>query len=779
MDPISIITLCASTTASAYHVSATLYSFINGARRIDAEVEALSQEVTGVRRVLDAIGVVFANPIVRSEKATSLENGPIWAAVAGALNDCRVSLERFDEQLSPSDRKPAGRSFLKQSLKWMKLSFKAESIDKLRFQMSTHTNNLQISLQMQSSVDTIGREYSKLERSMSELTLVENTLTPDERKELEQHTGYLKKTAAAVLANLDGPSSLTLNKKDQEASRDLLRQVVTDFNHSLYEHQDDTSVEESEEEEDETSDHEQTLELDLALTLFKNGDIHFGQKQWRLAETVLREGFQHLETVSSGNEHVDVEGMQLLLIQSCMMQEKWQEAELMLKLLVKPRPGRKMTLNALQACHLLSQTYLCQYDFDFSLAYCREALAGRKVLLGKEHPLYLASLRLLVFIHLSNGDGTSAAAYARGLSADARHGPLDYIMARFSGYSTANHLRTTLQEKASAIRDLTNEGFVGQKKKEQAHDIVWQTTEVVSFDPSKSDIDYGKALWWAVGSDNEVIVRWLISRGADPNTSKSGHSVLLKAAGLGYAATVHTLCQSGAEINATDYAGRTSLLWASLWGFNETVQILLSHGADVEKADDSKCTPLMDAALKGHESTVRLLLESGALLERSSERGKTALMLAAENSETEVCRVLIQHKANVNASNPSGETTLLIAAGTREELLLKVLLDAGANVNAKDDRGLTALRKLAPSGRVSAMRLLLDAGAEVDVEPEGDCTALLECVDSGKVDQVKLLLEYGANPERTRYERNAMETAKLRHNQECIDVLTKHTAGKD
>lgn len=148
MDPISIITLCASATLSAYNVSQTLYSFINSSRSIDAEVEALASEVTGVRRVLDAIGVIFANPLIKSEKATSVENAPIWAAVAGALNDCRISIENFNLQLTGHTRKPAGNSFLRQSLKWMKLSFKLEDICKIRFQMNTHTNNLQISLQM-------------------------------------------------------------------------------------------------------------------------------------------------------------------------------------------------------------------------------------------------------------------------------------------------------------------------------------------------------------------------------------------------------------------------------------------------------------------------------------------------------------------------------------------------------------------------------------------------------------------------------------------------------
>lgn len=148
MDPISILSLAASTTTATYTVATALYQFINALKSVDSEIEALAGEVTSLRRVLDAINVTITNnPILMGEKAMAPENTPIWAAVAGSLNDCRVTVERL--ALTLPKQGPSGkRNFLRQTIKVFKYNNSTDDVQNNRAHVNTHVNSLQLSLQM-------------------------------------------------------------------------------------------------------------------------------------------------------------------------------------------------------------------------------------------------------------------------------------------------------------------------------------------------------------------------------------------------------------------------------------------------------------------------------------------------------------------------------------------------------------------------------------------------------------------------------------------------------
>ena len=107
----------------------------------------LSTELSGLRRSLDAISVAFQNPLVRSEKALAPENTSIWAAVAGALEDVRRTLEVFESKISSHQEDKNRRNIFKKSVTTWKLNLSDGDLATLRAQINTHVNSLQISLQ--------------------------------------------------------------------------------------------------------------------------------------------------------------------------------------------------------------------------------------------------------------------------------------------------------------------------------------------------------------------------------------------------------------------------------------------------------------------------------------------------------------------------------------------------------------------------------------------------------------------------------------------------------
>lgn len=147
MDPISIISLAGTATKSIYQISTQIYLFINHVKEVDDTVRALSTELSGLRRSLDAISTALQNPIVRTEKATAPENTPIWAAVAGALDDCRRSLEDFEKKIAPHQQAKNRRNIFKRSVTAWKLDLSDADIRGIRGQTNTHTNSLQVALQ--------------------------------------------------------------------------------------------------------------------------------------------------------------------------------------------------------------------------------------------------------------------------------------------------------------------------------------------------------------------------------------------------------------------------------------------------------------------------------------------------------------------------------------------------------------------------------------------------------------------------------------------------------
>uniref|UniRef100_A0A914CB07 Uncharacterized protein n=1 Tax=Acrobeloides nanus TaxID=290746 RepID=A0A914CB07_9BILA len=104
------------------------------------------------------------------------------------------------------------------------------------------------------------------------------------------------------------------------------------------------------------------------------------------------------------------------------------------------------------------------------------------------------------------------------------------------------------------------------------------------------------------GLDN--IVKYLVSKGADPNLTGS--------------------------ITIDELTYEATPLWtAACFGHLKTVQLLVEHGSLIDKGADTKSTPVRVACYHGHLEIVKFLVEHGADIEIANNQGISCLMIAA------------------------------------------------------------------------------------------------------------------------------------------------------
>ena len=149
--------------------------------------------------------------------------------------------------------------------------------------------------------------------------------------------------------------------------------------------------------------------------------------------------------------------------------------------------------------------------------------------------------------------------------------------------------------------------------------------------------------------DRPEIVALLLDRGADPNGTVDGETILVHAAGAGYAPTLSLLIKHGVRVREPDGASALRKAWqedradavrvlqmagvaepeaATLFDalpFPSPLGKFLANGADPNQRDAAGRTPLIAAAAAKNLGAVRILLEHGADPDAKDEEGKSAL----------------------------------------------------------------------------------------------------------------------------------------------------------
>src|SRR5262245_6693186 len=259
---------------------------------------------------------------------------------------------------------------------------------------------------------------------------------------------------------------------------------------------------------------------------------------------------------------------------------------------------------------------------------------------------------------------------------------------------------------ASSISPLSLGGFIALSVSSREGDI--PTAKVMldgGVDINYGDIDNTSALVVAVMNKQFTFAKFLLDRGADPNTVDAyGRTPL-------YAII---------DIRNQDWSALPARKSDDPLPSLEILKDLLERGAKLDSAltkplpgrsgmdsgDTSLnagATPLMRAARSADVVTMRLLLERGADPKLTTSDGNNALMFAAgvgwrdkytrgtEAEAFEALKVMMQTGLDVRAANNKGETALHGAADRGADSIVQYLAEHGADVNAKSKRGYTPL----------------------------------------------------------------------------------------
>ena len=234
-------------------------------------------------------------------------------------------------------------------------------------------------------------------------------------------------------------------------------------------------------------------------------------------------------------------------------------------------------------------------------------------------------------------------------------------------------------------------------------------------------------LGYAAQSSCYKVVKKLIHLGADPNIPclhprcKSSYtSALVLSVQRGEYDIFLAICNSGAELDATDHYGANSLIIAAEKGRMDMVTELINRGADLDTAPSHLSNPLLCAIEKGHTDIALYLIEKGAK--------PIGIHTAVKYNRTEILLALLANGADINTLGMRNQTPLFTAARFDCYDSFCALIDNGADLNYREPKfGSTVLMWEMYSCRSHTHKYILtliDRGADLDVIDKKGCSTL-------------------------------------------------------
>jgi len=142
-------------------------------------------------------------------------------------------------------------------------------------------------------------------------------------------------------------------------------------------------------------------------------------------------------------------------------------------------------------------------------------------------------------------------------------------------------------------------------------EVRYQSDQSIRVDPTQTPSFHETPLLCSIRFQNVDLLKKFIERRVDINTlnPETGTSPLMLAAALGYSEICNLLIDSGAQINASDFAGNTPLHLA-VQGYGDripVVQTLLQRGANSKATNEEGITPTMLAKQMNNNECFQLL----------------------------------------------------------------------------------------------------------------------------------------------------------------------------
>lgn len=245
------------------------------------------------------------------------------------------------------------------------------------------------------------------------------------------------------------------------------------------------------------------------------------------------------------------------------------------------------------------------------------------------------------------------------------------------------------------------------------------------------------ALFWAVASGNEPMVRLLVEGGFQ---SHGNQRLVHRTSGKCDGETLKWVLEEGVDlVIGVGYRGQTALEWAVWHGREALTALLLARGAELRMA-------FYMAIQRQHKSIIDMLFEKGDITFADGNSGRALLHEAVQGCNESVVRSLLDRGADIAGVDYKRYTPLLTAVqcGDKALNIVGLLLERGADPQDRDNINRTALHLAAASKGVRTMALLLERGADANAQDDHQRTPLHAAIQH-KCPVIDLLLEKGGN----------------------------------
>lgn len=230
---------------------------------------------------------------------------------------------------------------------------------------------------------------------------------------------------------------------------------------------------------------------------------------------------------------------------------------------------------------------------------------------------------------------------------------------------------------------------------------------------------------------NEVdIVRYLLSKNADPNVPDSdGDTALSSAARFGHTELVPLIAEAKGDVNYVIADSGDTPMHSAVHD-PDTVSVLFDCGADPNIVSGQLRTPLDHAISMGYLDTVKVIFckrKDKPNLTLASTQG--ALQEAVLSNYADVVSFVLEAGADVNAVDNNNQPLLSTAMmPTNNEDLVRAILEYRPDVNIQDTAGNTILHLVDRWTPITLVRLIVNAGAKLDTMNNKGFTPLMSAI---------------------------------------------------
>ena len=326
------------------------------------------------------------------------------------------------------------------------------------------------------------------------------------------------------------------------------------------------------------------------------------------------------------------------------------------------------------------------------------------------------------------------------------------------------------------------------------------------------------ALFEAARAGHLEMVKWLVSRGGDPDhTNEWGDSPANEAASMGHWNVVWYLADHGADLKRTsEHAHSTILLsairhrstaalkelqrrgvdmkqksWNGATAIHEAARIgesdmlewlVSSTDLDVNATNDQGEGAIQEAAMMGHADAVMRLIRAGADTgSPGSQQAASLVQSAVTHSNLDLLKLLSSRGSLELGPDKHGRVPLIEAVRSGDKAVVEWLLEKGANASAVSGSGEeTPVAIAAMENHFDLLWRLADAGADLKVLNEYGGNALLSAAHHGRDEDVAKLLDRGLDVNHANHRGDtALTIAASRGDVKLLELLLKRGASAE